>query len=329
MSKLNKVYSCLLVNRSWYEMTVPILWKDPFRFLLKDKARNIIILLYLSEESRDNLRNQEIVLKNTYQHSLLNYISFWKYLNLDVLERMIEGFTGTELCFSELRSFCSNSTRSNDILAEELAILNTSIKRLSFDILCCDDNPGIIKLIESQKNLKEVKLFFPINNETIVRPIEESLIKCAGTKLELFGKDIFTSFKISKKLNASHLKILANLIENTKGNFIEISIIYDQDEGRLIRAIYQNYPNLNYLKLSLFNENISEFENLLINCRILNGLEIISKNKNQINWKILFEVLTISAPISLFKFKFIYYTSHSYSNIYLESFRLFLDNWER
>jgi hypothetical protein len=52
---------------------------------------------------------------------------------------------------------------------------------LSFDILCYGDNPGIIKLIESQKNLKEVKLFFPINNETIVRPIEESLIKCADT----------------------------------------------------------------------------------------------------------------------------------------------------
>ncbi|PKK62525.1 hypothetical protein RhiirC2_790253 [Rhizophagus irregularis] len=120
-------------------MTVPILWKDPFRFLLKDKARNIIInviLLYLSGESRDNLMNQEIVLKNTYQHPLLNYISFWKYLNLDVLERMIEGF-----------NFVSQ-------ILDPFVVLNTSIKRLSFDILCYDDNPGIIKLIESQKKFE-------------------------------------------------------------------------------------------------------------------------------------------------------------------------------
>ncbi|PKC56138.1 hypothetical protein RhiirA1_474446 [Rhizophagus irregularis] len=257
--KNNTLYSCLLVNRSWYETTVPILWKDLYRFLLKDKALNIIInviLSYLSEESSDtNLRNQDIVLINTYQQPLFYYISYWKYLNLDVLERMIEGFVidKTNIDHSKIPiieseiinifnrntkfffgyrtlygSFCSNSIRSNDILAEELDILNTSIKSLSFDILCDGDNPDIIKLIESQKNLKKFKLYLPINNETIVRPIEESLIKCADTiqylrinwrpdtklfsylenllsleiiqtqKLELFGKDIFTSFKISK-----------------------------------------------------------------------------------------------------------------------------------
>ncbi|RGB27040.1 hypothetical protein C1646_769644 [Rhizophagus diaphanus] len=285
------------------------------------------------EESRDNLRNQEIVLKNKYQQPLLNYISYWKYLNLDVLERMIE-----ELCFSELGSFCSNSIGSNDILAEELAILNTSIKSLSFNILCDGDNPGIIKLIEKSLikcadtiqylriNWKPVtKLFSYLENL-----LSLEIIPFRHKNWNYLGKISLPHLKYPKAQRVSS-KILANLIENTKGNLIEISIIYDQsddDERRLIRAIYQNCPNLNYLKLSLFSENISEFENLLINCRILNGLEIISKIKNQINWKILFEVLTRSSPISLFKFKFVYYTSHSYLNIYLKSFRLFLDNWK-
>ena len=68
-------------------------------------------------------------------------------------------------------------------------------------------------------------------------------------------------------------KILANLIENTKGHLSEISIIHyygvDVDNERLIKAIYQNCPNLKYLKLSL-EANVDslisepEFKNLLL-----------------------------------------------------------------
>uniref|UniRef100_U9TX04 Uncharacterized protein n=1 Tax=Rhizophagus irregularis (strain DAOM 181602 / DAOM 197198 / MUCL 43194) TaxID=747089 RepID=U9TX04_RHIID len=392
-------------------MTVPILWKNPFRFHLKEKAHIIIInviLSYLSEESRVNLRNQGIELINTYQHQqpLLNYISFWKYLDLAVLDKMIETFvtdtninqskisiigleimnifnrntkfyflcnfsyynftSGTELYFSELGCLHCNSTQDNSILAEGLAILNTSIKKLSFDIVYNNThNFGIIKLIEGQKNLKEVKFnnkYLVTFKESIIGPLEELLIKCADTiqYLKIDWKPVTNLFSYLVNLisleihgylhnNWNHLenislpllkylkayyvssKILASIIENTIGNLIEISIIYDKsgdDEGRLIHAIYQNCPNLNYLKFSLFNKNFSEFENLLINCQILNGLEIFCIHENQINWKILYEILTRSTPIGLFKFKFIYSTINSYLKIDLESLSLFLDNWK-
>ncbi|CAG8623338.1 11039_t:CDS:2 [Rhizophagus irregularis] len=329
------------------------------------------------EESRVNLRNQGIELINTYQHQqpLLNYISFWKYLDLAVLDKMIETFvtdtninqskisiigleimnifnrntkfyflcnfsyynftSGTELYFSELGCLHCNSTQDNSILAEGLAILNTSIKKLSFDIVYNNThNFGIIKLIEGQKNLKEVKFnnkYLVTFKESIIGPLEELLIKCADTiqYLKIDWKPVTNLFSYLVNLisleihgylhnNWNHLenislpllkylkayyvssKILASIIENTIGNLIEISIIYDKsgdDEGRLIHAIYQNCPNLNYLKFSLFNKNFSEFENLLINCQILNGLEIFCIHENQINWKILYEILTRSTPI--------------------------------
>ncbi|PKK61570.1 hypothetical protein RhiirC2_791621 [Rhizophagus irregularis] len=408
----NTLYSCLLVDRTWYEMTVPILWKNPFRFHLKEKAHIIIInviLSYLPEESRVNLRNQGIELINTYQQPLLNYISFWRYLNLSVLEKMIETFvtdtninqskidiigleimnifnrntkfyflcnysrynftSGTELCFSELGYLRCTSTQNSSILAGRLAILNTSIKKLNFDILYFSThNCGITKLIEGQKNLNEVifnNKYLVTLKEYIVRPLEEALIKCADTiqylkidwkpvtnlfshlvnlislEIHAFRQKNWNHLNHLEKISLPHLKylkahyvpskILASLIENTIGNLIEISIIYgqsDYDEGRLIHAIYQNCPNLNYLKLSLFSENFSEFENLLINCQILNGLEIFCVHDYQINWKILFEILTRSTPISLFKFKFIYSIFNSYLNINLESLKLFLDNWK-
>ena len=64
---------------------------------------------------------------------------------------------------------------------------------------------------------------------------------------------------------------------------------------------------------------ISVFENLLINCQFLNGLiietfDFVGKCK-------LFEILTKSSPISLFKFKFF-----SYRTIKLEYLKLFFDN---
>jgi len=127
-------------------------------------------------------------------------------------------------------------------------------------------------------------------------------------------------------------EFLANLIKNTKGHLSEISLYYiDVDIEKLIQAIYQNCPNLRYLKLSLrsnfnnFNSVISiEFEKLLINCQFLNGLVIDIQNTNEfISWDKLFEILAKSSPINLFKFKF--YPSNT---IELEHLKSFFDNWK-
>src|SRR5688572_347728 len=88
------LHSCLLVDRTWCETTIPILWKDPFKFCPNDSAKSVllnVILLHLSEESRENLKNQKIDLfTKTHQRPLFNYISFLRYLKLFNLERMID-----------------------------------------------------------------------------------------------------------------------------------------------------------------------------------------------------------------------------------------------
>ena len=69
MSKLNKdvlllifeelnsakkhLYSCLLVNRTWCEITVPILWKNPWvnkKELKKMKSQYNVIISHLSRK---------------------------------------------------------------------------------------------------------------------------------------------------------------------------------------------------------------------------------------------------------------------------------------
>ncbi|PKB97202.1 hypothetical protein RhiirA5_506695 [Rhizophagus irregularis] len=226
--------------------------------------------------------------------------------------------SGTELCFSELGYLRCTSTQNSSILAGRLAILNTSIKKLNFDILYFSThNCGITKLIEGQKNLNEVifnNQYLVTLKEYIVRPLEEALIKCADTIQYL---------KIDWKPVTNLFSHLVNLIS------LEIHAFRQKNWNHLNHLEKISLPHLKYLKAHYVPSKIlAKFENLLINCQILNGLEIFCVHDYQINWKILFEILTRSTPISLFKFKFIYSIFNSYLNINLESLKLFLDNWK-
>jgi hypothetical protein len=83
------LYSCILVNITWCKVTIPMLWEIPRRFSLNKKANDIlfeVILLHLSEESRNTLKNQGInIFTDTSQKPLFNYIRLWRCLNLELL----------------------------------------------------------------------------------------------------------------------------------------------------------------------------------------------------------------------------------------------------
>src|SRR6266536_498131 len=253
------LYSCLLVNRTWCETTVSILWKIPGSIHLTKKAESIlfnVILLHLSVESRDNLRNQGIDLfMETYQPPLFNYISFWKHLNLQNLECMIKNrlkiidkslrndkskipiirneilnlfinrntkfislyiprafdhqlhnISGAEHCFSDLE-FLQCSERINQNILEGLARISKSIKIMRFNNVFDSliiNNSGFSKLIEAQKNLKDV-YFDGYSNMENDKSLEESLIKSANS-IQYF--DIEWYYRPNMKI----LSYFANLI---------------------------------------------------------------------------------------------------------------------
>ncbi|RGB43399.1 hypothetical protein C1646_680884, partial [Rhizophagus diaphanus] len=129
------------------------------------------------------------------------------------------------------------------------------------------------------------------------------------------------------KVNDVPLIATVNLIESTTRNLSEISIHCDNfihyvDCKMFIQAIYQNCPNIKYLKLSLDRHLlIPEFENLLISCQFLNGLIINVCEDYEFSWDKLFQILAKSSPISLFKFKF-------YSKIFkLKDIESFFSSW--
>src|SRR5436190_1751422 len=82
------LYSCLMVNRIWCETTVPILWENPYSTNDKSIIKLArVIFSYLSEESKEILKKQEINLFT--KAPLFNYISFWRHLNLSYLEWLL------------------------------------------------------------------------------------------------------------------------------------------------------------------------------------------------------------------------------------------------
>jgi hypothetical protein len=80
--------SCLLVNRTWCEIIVPIFWKNPWKHLKIGREESFInvIILHLSNESKNNLNK---FLKISYNRPLFDYISFCKDINLTEIENII------------------------------------------------------------------------------------------------------------------------------------------------------------------------------------------------------------------------------------------------
>jgi hypothetical protein len=170
------------------------------------------------------------------------------------------------------------------------------------------------KILSSFVNLKDLELFDKY------RPISWDCLENL-------------SFPLLQTLKARSvpIKVLTNIIENTIGYLVEIKIDHTSHNEfgnkMIIQAIYKNCPNLKYLKLLIKNNNNLELEKLLISCQNLRGLFIIFEDVWDVNitidYNYVFEILTKSSPISLFKFKFHYNREPK-----LESFKLLFDNWK-
>jgi hypothetical protein len=406
------LYSCLRVNKTWCEIIIRILWKNPWKFLNKGKEKLLlnVIISHLTEKSRNNLKIKgvNLLINNSFKRFhprrlLYNYITYCRHLNLKSIEKMINSiykdtkksiikkeifdlfinkdmrFThlyipknfnhqinlipGVELCLSKI-GFLSCSVSVNNGLLDLLIEMCTSIKDMELVIDSTDINYEIIKLIENQKRLINIRIevsYYSDDHRSFYESLESSLIKHANT-IQLFRTtripvtkflSSFVNLKILELNNYHHVDVwkhiedlsfprlqnltlkisfipinaLTSLIESTSGCLNEIIIDRinheEIDNKRIIQTIYQNCPNLKYLKLTLLNNNILELKNLLINCQYLNGLYILNKMEIRFNWNNLFDILIKSSPTSLFKFKFDIYVGPKF-----ESLKLFFNNWK-
>ncbi|GBC00716.1 hypothetical protein RclHR1_03950012 [Rhizophagus clarus] len=341
-------------------------------FILKESLLLDLIISHLSDEKINNIMSQGIFFTsyNLYKKPLLfNYINFCKHLNLKAIDELVsdsgmriiyddlihlfinenatfthlyihENFDyqiqlipGAEHCITKV-DFLSCHTNITDNVLYGLIKICKSIKKLELIINEKDNNYRIAELIENQKSLFNVRY--------LIGSVLE--LGCAiyhnREKWYYLENLSLPHLQVLKDDNVCPVKYLANMIEDTSGYLIKITLNgldYDDfNNKRIIQAIYTKCPNLEFLKIGIKNNNILELENLLINCGYLNGLFIPEdSNKDGRYWDdseieffdilSLFEVLARSSPANLFKFKFRFKVIDA---IQMEFLELFFDNWK-
>ncbi|RIA96738.1 hypothetical protein C1645_754178 [Glomus cerebriforme] len=108
------LYSCLLVNRKWCNLVVPILWNN-YSWCNVDEDESIFfdtILSWLPSPSRQLLSDNYIILpqKVHSEPPLFNYISFCKFPENEAIKRIME----------MVLDFNSYDKRKRDLLEQEI-----------------------------------------------------------------------------------------------------------------------------------------------------------------------------------------------------------------
>ncbi|RIA92252.1 hypothetical protein C1645_820935 [Glomus cerebriforme] len=267
--------------------------------------------------------------------SKIEFLSF----NTCIDDNVLTGLTKICKSIKELELFISRTNNNDEIIK----LIETPNKLLNIRLIILygsysKNDDSFCKILENSliKHSNTIQ-YFKITKHPITKLLS-SFINLKILELDDDFRDITwdclqnLSLPYLQILKASRvpIKALTSLIENTNGCLIEIKIDYiphnENDNKRIIQTIYQNCPNLKYLKLLFRNSNNLELEKLLINCQYLSGLYIIINNmEDEFDWDYLFKILTKSSPISLFKFKFSIYSDKL---IKLESLKSFFDNWK-
>ncbi|GES74635.1 hypothetical protein GLOIN_2v1881634 [Rhizophagus clarus] len=234
----NTLLSCLLVDKTWCETIIPILWRNPWESLKTEDERLLlnVIISHLSNESRNKIGELKLY---SYEKSSFDYIRFCRHLNLDIIQRIIDNninendknlkvkteilnlfvnenmkFThlyicnridfpihlihGAERCFSEIEFL--RCTNSNDDIIVGLTEICKFIRELELSV---DNlNYEIIRLIEAQKKLLRINLCRSLHYEAFFKTFENSLIKHANN---------IQYFKMTKRPTTRILSYFVNL----------------------------------------------------------------------------------------------------------------------
>ncbi|GBB88549.1 hypothetical protein RclHR1_15090008 [Rhizophagus clarus] len=217
---------CLTVNKTWCELIIPILWKDPWKCVKEKGLLLSVIISHLSDESKNNLRNQGAnILSNAYQRPLFNYISCCRHLSLNSLNELISAindFNNNTDVFSTVRKeiinlFINENTRITHLIIPyqfdyQLHLIpgaKSCLSELEF-LSCstCINDDILFGLTELCKSIKELELFIgKDNNNYGIAKLIESPNKLSNVHLLINGdlkKDLLSFCKVLENSLIKH-----------------------------------------------------------------------------------------------------------------------------
>ncbi|GES92829.1 hypothetical protein GLOIN_2v1810914 [Rhizophagus clarus] len=334
----NSLYSCLLVNREWCRLVVPILWgKYPHYYMSVTEKLSNVILSCLPTSSKQLLfdNNIRLPLTNLSIPLTFNYVSFFKDLKVKTMDNIIN------LVFKEeiLNGF--NYSKQRNLLEQEIYKLYISqcksIKRLEwetsqslpsfpgaltfFSQLCnlaidldfvnpdhlyemaqickglselfvyniSQDIPGLISLLDVQRNLKNVSLDF----QTKKKMCDELFITLARKGSTINDLTLYNSIGV---ISHSFLTSFINLKD----------LVIDHDDDREsyeeIKEFQKhlansNFPNLQYLSIGIDLLSFKELAMLIEKTKgNLSSISVYTSNKSSENTGMLLKTISNHCP---------------------------------
>src|ERR1043165_263513 len=128
------LFSCLLINKQWCEITVPILWRKPWKLGISIEFWEFItdtLILCLSDYSKQVLHINGIISSTVLsQQPKFDYISYIEYISQDLITKFVNNYITTNF---EEDTF---SSMHKDLLFEEIwkMFLNQCVSLNSFTL---------------------------------------------------------------------------------------------------------------------------------------------------------------------------------------------------
>ncbi|PKC02189.1 hypothetical protein RhiirA5_425605 [Rhizophagus irregularis] len=220
------LHSCLLVNKLWCEVMIPILYGDNSIKFLKDKSTiganfkkqkltfNYIRFCKYLDDIYYIFSNRSSLLKEEIYKLFISECSSIKSLCMDMLDYPIYQYPGVNISLSNLYELDCNIKEQN--FYHELAQICRSIEKIRILIHEHDELDGLVELIEKHKQIKYICISESGENKIIAQALEKH-----ANSIILFSIAVRTSFLyflFPKLINLQFLKIYDGPLIHSRSN---------------------------------------------------------------------------------------------------------------
>ncbi|RIA89347.1 hypothetical protein C1645_824974 [Glomus cerebriforme] len=340
----NFLFSCLLVNKFWCKFIVPILWGNPLKYInskREDKLNIIynIIILHLSEESRNFLKSKNINNIPMEQQKLsFNYVSFCKYI--DIIVVITRNFSQRRLLREELLklfiSECSNiisletsSIEHSVLFSQEFFYpiydypgANISLSNLC-ELICTSDHYSLFcGLAKICRSIEKISMILTCDNNYLAELINVQN-KIRYIKLIDLSKKTY-------RYSSSQFKNIFHSLEKQAH-----SILYLNLKCADSYFLFSKFVNLETLILYQFYDSedletavFSKLQILELTSESLNTAINIIQNTNGNLWKVKIDVYSYETSREYIQAIYKSIEIIMYDKNFDESLNLFFNDWK-
>ncbi|GBC47193.1 hypothetical protein RhiirA1_460676 [Rhizophagus irregularis] len=274
------LHSCILVNRLWCRISIPLLWEDPFSIPTKNFNFIEIYLYNLSENDKKKLNEYGIIEeKDSNLNTVFNYPRYIKNLNTHKIICSVEKWNVNSSNSCSTFSQISNSTRLiSKLLFKTFIESEVNLNSFEFEMTTDNDhdyfNDTVELILQNPNfinNIKNLKFSKRVANITNITKIDSFLLL-----LSTNCNSISTlHFKFKKRSDDIFIENFLSRIINLQQNLKKILFSYKISP---LHHLLSNSNCSNTLRTIIFHNvnfrNISVFKEVFEHLNVLDSVHI-------------------------------------------------------